>query len=165
MIHQPAFWFLLTAAPFCIWAAFSDLKTMTIPNRLSVWMAAAFLIPALVWLPPITILWHFAAAALALLVGFLMNAMRMMGGGDAKFGAAMTPFVFLDTLEQFTLTLGLFLFAALLSHRIAGRIPALKNLAPDWASWRAGRNFPMGYAMAGALVWYLANLALTGQPV
>ena len=72
--------------------------------------------------------------------------------------------VFLDTLEVFTLTLGLFLFAALLSHRIASRIPALKNMAPDWASWKAGRNFPMGYAMAGALVWYLATLALRVSP-
>ena len=76
----------------------------------------------------------------------------------------MAPFVFLESVDDFMLTLGLFLFAALLSHRIAGRIPALKNLAPEWVSWQAGRNFPMGYAMAGALVWYLSKLAITGSP-
>ena len=164
MIASSYFWFLLTAAPFCIWAAFSDLKTMTIPNRLSIWMVAAFLVPALFTLAPVTILWHLLAAALTLVAGFLMNAMRMMGGGDAKFGAAMAPYVFLDSIEKFTLTLGLFLFAALLSHRIARRIPTLRNLAPDWVSWNAGRNVPMGYAMAGALIWYLAGLSLLPLP-
>jgi prepilin peptidase CpaA len=158
MISDPAFWFLLTALPFCIWAAFSDLKTMTIPNRLSIWMVAAFLIPGFIFLEPITLLWHLVAAAVVLVIGFLMNAMRLMGGGDAKFGAAMAPYVFIDTIDQFMLTLGIFLFAALLSHRIAGRIPALKQLAPDWVSWSTGRNFPMGYAMAGALVCYQLNL-------
>jgi prepilin peptidase CpaA len=59
------------------------------------------------------------------------------------------------------LILGIFLFAALLSHRIAARIPALKQMAPDWVSWSAGRNFPMGYAMAGALVCYQSNLLLS----
>ncbi len=164
MIVSPYVWFLLTAAPFCIWAAFSDLKTMTIPNRLSIWMVAAFLLPALFTLAPVTILWHLVAAALVLVVGFVLNAMRMMGGGDAKFGAAMAPYVFLDSIDEFSLTLGLFLFAALLSHRIARRTPALKNLAPDWVSWTAGRNFPMGYAMAGALIWYLAGLSLAPLP-
>lgn len=162
---DPALWFLLTALPFCVWAAFSDLKYMIIPNRLSIIMVAAFMIPGLIFLEPVTLLWHLLASALVLVVGFVMNALRMMGGGDAKFGAAMAPFIFLDSLEEFALTLGLFLFAALISHRIAGRFAALKNLAPDWVSWKAGRNFPMGYAMAGALVWYLAQRAFMAAPV
>lgn len=155
-----AFWFLVTALPFCLWAAYSDLSTMTIPNRLSIWMVAFFLLPGAVFLGPQGLLWHLAAAAGILVLGFVANAMRLMGGGDAKFGAAMTPYVFGDSLGEFFLTLGIFLFAALLSHRLAAWIPALHALAPGWVSWGAGRNFPMGYAMAGALIWYLAARAL-----
>lgn len=162
LLSRPEFWFLLTALPFCLWAAYSDLKYMIIPNWLSILMILAFLVPGLIFLDFTTVLWRLLAAFATLVVGFILNALRMMGGGDAKFATAMAPFIALATLERFMLAMGLFLFAALLTHRFASRVPALRGLAPDWVSWTTGRNFPMGFAMAGALIWYLAGLTFSG---
>ena len=48
------------------------------------------------------------------------------------------------------------MIAALLLHRIAGSIPAIRNLTPDWESWTQRRYFPFGLALSGILVFYLA---------
>lgn len=70
-------------------AAASDLLTMTIPNRVSLALAAGFFI-----LAPLTgmgvqeILSHAGAGALVLVAAFGMFAMGWIGGGDAKVAAA-----------------------------------------------------------------------------
>ncbi len=70
-------------------AAASDLFTMTISNRVSLALVAAFLV-----LAPLTgmgleqILYHLGAAAIVLMVAFGCFAMGWMGGGDAKILAA-----------------------------------------------------------------------------
>jgi prepilin peptidase CpaA len=76
--------------PFCmVFAAVSDLLSMTIANRVSVVLIVAFAIVA-----PLTGMdwtsygWHFAAAGMVLAVTFLMFAVGGMGGGDAKLMAA-----------------------------------------------------------------------------
>ena len=76
--------------PFCmVFAAVSDMLSMTIANRVSVVLVAAFAIVA-----PLTGMdwasygWHFAAAGMVLAVTFLMFAIGGMGGGDAKLMAA-----------------------------------------------------------------------------
>lgn len=164
MISNPALWFLVVAAPFCAWAAFSDLKSMTIPNRLSIAMVVAFLLPALIFLDPVTILWRLGAAIIVLVIGFVLNALRILGGGDAKFATAMAPFIAFDGLEMFMRILMVFLLAALVTHRLAGRIKFARALAPGWVSWQAGRNFPMGLALAGSLAAYLVLRMFSALP-
>ncbi len=44
---------------------------------------------------------------------------------------------------------------ALVAHRIARRIPAIRRAAPDWASWDKRQVFPMGTALSMMLVVYL----------
>lgn len=71
------------------WAATSDLLTMTIPNRLTLGLAGAFLVFAIAArLSPWEILMCAAAGAIVLAVCFGMFAMGWMGGGDAKLAAA-----------------------------------------------------------------------------
>ncbi|QOZ31133.1 prepilin peptidase [Bradyrhizobium sp. CCBAU 53421] len=70
-------------------AAASDLLTMTIPNRISLALAAGFFV-----LAPLTgmgvqeILSHAGAGAVVLVAAFGMFAMGWVGGGDAKVAAA-----------------------------------------------------------------------------
>src|SRR5262245_50208431 len=66
-----------------------DLLTMTIPNRVSIALAALFVVLApLAGFTGVAFVQHAGAGALVLLVGFLMFARGWIGGGDAKLMAA-----------------------------------------------------------------------------
>lgn len=76
--------------PFCmVFAAISDMLSMTIANRVSIILVLAFAVVA-----PFTGMdWsayglHFAAGALVLAATFTLFALGGMGGGDAKLLAA-----------------------------------------------------------------------------
>jgi prepilin peptidase CpaA len=72
--------------PLCLAiAAFSDLFTMTIPNRISVILIASFFVIALLTGMPLAQVGSHAAGALAVfVVCFILFATNTMGGGDAK---------------------------------------------------------------------------------
>ncbi len=76
--------------PLCLAiAAFSDLFTMTIPNRVSLILIASFAVIA----PFSGLGWdvigmHFAGAAIVFSVCFALFALNVMGGGDAKLLSA-----------------------------------------------------------------------------
>ena len=77
---------ILLVFPLCMaMAAFSDMLTMTIPNRLSIILLAAFCV-----LAPFTglslqgFLMHLGGGALVFVVCFALFALGIMGGGDAK---------------------------------------------------------------------------------
>src|SRR5690606_40457516 len=81
---------ILVVFPFCmLFAAISDMVSMTIANRVSILLVAAFVV-----LAPLTgMQWqaiglHLAAGAAVLAVTFSMFALGGMGGGDAKLLAA-----------------------------------------------------------------------------
>lgn len=71
------------------YAAASDLLTMTIPNRISLALIAAFFALA-IWLglPLAEIGLHVGAALAVLCVTFTLFAFGWIGGGDAKLAAA-----------------------------------------------------------------------------
>jgi prepilin peptidase CpaA len=72
-----------------IYAAVSDLFTMTIPNRVSLLLVGGFLAGAiLVGLSPYDMLLHAACGFAVLAVGFVLFAFRWVGGGDVKLAAA-----------------------------------------------------------------------------
>lgn len=71
------------------YAAFSDLVSMTIENRVSTLLLVSFVCVALlVGFPPERIAAHVGVGFLCLLVTFGMFAAGWMGGGDAKLIAA-----------------------------------------------------------------------------
>jgi prepilin peptidase CpaA len=70
-------------------AASSDLFTMTISNRVSLALAAGFLLLAgLSGMEPTEILTHIGAGAVVLVFAFGCFAMGWIGGGDAKIAAS-----------------------------------------------------------------------------
>ena len=157
---QSALVFLVLVTPICAWVAWSDLKTMKIPNSavlslLAVYvLAGPFLLPFDIWL------WRWSHFAVVLAFGFLLNAVAHFGAGDAKFGAAMAPFFALAHMNLVVMLLAAFLLGAFVAHRSIRAVPALRKLAPDWVSW--GRaDFPLGLALVGTLWAYLAQVAIT----
>jgi prepilin peptidase CpaA len=80
---------LLLFPALMAFAAASDLFTMTISNRVSLALAAGFLVVALVsGMGAYDILSHVGAGAALLAVAFGCFAMGWVGGGDAKVAAA-----------------------------------------------------------------------------
>ncbi|MBZ5762857.1 MULTISPECIES: A24 family peptidase [Rhizobium] len=90
--------------PLCMAvAAFSDLFTMTIPNRVSVILVGAFLLVApFTGLPLAVIGMHFLGALIVFALCFGFFALNIMGGGDAKLlSAAALWFGFDQSLLEF----------------------------------------------------------------
>ena len=66
-----------------------DLFTMTIPNRISLALLAAFLVAApLAGISFETFLMHVGVGLGVLLVGMVLFSLKLLGGGDAKLMAA-----------------------------------------------------------------------------
>lgn len=80
---------LLLFPALMAFAAASDLFTMTISNRVSLMLAAGFLVLAVAsGMGPTDILLHAGAGAVVLAIAFFCFAMGWVGGGDAKIAAA-----------------------------------------------------------------------------
>lgn len=160
--HAEAIWFLPLVLPICIWVALSDLRSMRIPNIAVLALAGGFAVIGLLILPFEAYLWRLAALGIVLIMGFVISALGLVGAGDAKFAAAMAPFVVPGDGLFFLMLFSLVLIGSWVMHRLAGRIPALRRATPDWASWEQGKLFPMGIALAGALVIYMVMGVTTG---
>ena len=112
---------LLIFPAMMAFAAASDLFTMTISNRVSLILVAAFLALALV----MGMSWqafgmHLAAGALVLVVGFGCFAFGWIGGGDAKLAASTALWLGWGHLLEYALlssVLGGLLTLALLQLR------------------------------------------------
>ena len=110
--------------PFCmLFAAISDMLSMTIANRVSVLLVVVFaLVAPLTGMEWAAYGWHFAAGALVLAVTFGLFAMGGMGGGDAKLLAATAVWMGLNIqlveyLVASTLIGGLLTIAILLYRK------------------------------------------------
>ena len=144
--------------PFCfavvIWVSWSDMKFMKIPNKAGLALLILWLVLGLILVPFKLWLWGWALAACVLVAGFILNAGGAVGAGDAKFAAAMAP-IFIHADIRFVL--GLYaacLLGAFAAHRLARLIPPFRAATQDWQSW-THKDFPMGLALSGTLIFYL----------
>lgn len=149
-----AAWFLPFVLPITVWVAWSDMATMKIPNKAVLALLIVFAVVGLVALPFTEYLWRYAHFAVVLVIGFVLSSAGAMGAGDAKYAAAMAPFIALQDLMLFALLLAGVTIAAFLLHRGARRSSSIRERFPDWESWTR-REFPMGFALAPALFFYL----------
>ena len=149
--------FLVVTFPFCIYATWSDLKFLKIPNILPLSMVAVFILLGPIVLPFDEYLRSLLYGFIALLLGIAIFAARLVPAGDLKFTAAIIPFVDTNELLSFAMFVSLAAFLAVFTHLVFGWL----GLAPrGWASWKKGggwkRHFPVGFALAGGLLIYLA---------
>lgn len=147
--------------PFCmVFAAISDMVSMTIANRISVILVATFAVAA-----PFTGMdwgtygWHFAAGGLVLSITFAMFAAGFMGGGDAKLlsstavwmGMSMElmQYVFYGAMIGGVLTLLIIIYRRSPLSTITGNNLFLRNFADD----KAGVPYGVALGAAGLLVY------------
>ncbi len=162
--------FILSIPPAALlFAAHRDITTMTIPNWLSLALAAAFPVAALgLGLPAAVIGWHLAFGLALFVVGAGLFSLGMMGGGDVKLIAAAgvwmgaaAGFAFLVWTAVAGGVLALLLYAA---RRAAGRFVDNGRLAePAWVCrlMKAEEGVPYAVAIAvgGVLAWPQSPLA------
>ncbi len=139
-----------------LWAALRDATTMTIPNRLTLALAAAFVPAALAaGLAPTGWALAAAAGAAALVAGVAMFALGWVGGGDAKLFAACGLWVGASAAAPFLL------WTAVAGGVLAGLLLVGRHWAqfypgfgPAWFQrlTTRGEGVPYGVAIAaGAL--------------
>ena len=152
MVELLLLWFfpaLMTAA------AVSDLLTMTIPNRLSLALAAGFGLACAVaglGLPQTAA--HVSAGAAMLVLGFAGYAFGWIGGGDAKLFAAAALWFGWETLGEYALAAGILGGGLTLAVLVLRQVPLP---APQHQGWllrlhdpKAG--VPYGIALAAAAI-------------
>lgn len=134
-----------------------DLFTMTIPNRISIGLIAAFLIAAIAaplgWAELAS---HVGAGVLMLGVGIALFAGGFVGGGDAKLLAAAALWFGFEHLIEYLLLVsvagGVLVIGILLYRGVA---PPLWLYRQPWAMRlhaKAG-GVPYGIAIAAAGLW------------
>jgi prepilin peptidase CpaA len=147
-----------------------DLLTMTIPNRVSLALLAAFAAAApLTGMPWPQFFSHLLAGFMMLAVGILMFARGWIGGGDAKLLAVVVLWLGFESVVQYLFlvaALGGLLAAAILTYR--SLVPPLWLANHSWAlrlhDPRSG--IPYGIALAAAALWIYPStrwLAVLGQ--
>jgi prepilin peptidase CpaA len=145
---------LLLFPALMAFAASSDLFTMTISNRLSLALAAGFVLLALAtgmsW-PAVGM--HLAAAALVLVVAFVFFTQGWIGGGDAKLAAATALWFGFDYLLDYMIYASLFGGALTLLLLQFRKLPLPQVLArQEWIQrlHDQGGGVPYGIALAAA---------------
>jgi prepilin peptidase CpaA len=148
---------LLTVFPaLTIYAAFSDLLTMTIPNRVSLLLVAGFVPVALMaGLSAPDILLHFATGTVVLTVAFGLFAMGWIGGGDAKLAAAVALWFGFGNVVEYLLLAAVAGGALTLAILMLRSVP-LPAFALSW-TWLNRLHdpkggVPYGIALAAAAV-------------
>ena len=159
---QAALWFLIFATPIALWVVWSDLRAMRIPNMAVLTLLAVFAVVGFFVLPLEQWGWAWLHFAVVLVIGFLLSLTGGFGAGDAKFAAAMAPFVALGDLRLFLALLGAVVISAFIAHRLLRRVGAIRRLTPEWESWQR-KEFPMGLALGPALIFYLALVSIYGS--
>jgi prepilin peptidase CpaA len=146
---------LVPVLPIAIWAALSDLKTMKIPNKAVLAMAAIWPLTGWYLVSMPTWLWGFAIMAIVLVLGFLMYLTGTFGAGDAKYAAAMAGIFTGGRIGDILLIIFVCMVGALTLHRLLRSLPVVRNATPDWESWNRRRYFPFGLSLSAIVIFYL----------
>ncbi len=155
---------ILTVFPGAVvFAAAMDFFTMTIPNRVSLALVAAFVLFAPVMgLGPWAMASHVGAGLLVLAGGVLLFIPGWIGGGDAKLAAAVALWLGFDHVLIFLIC------AALAGGSLATTILAVRQMpmpaviaTQPWAArlLNRGGGIPYGIALAVGALWVYPHTA------
>jgi prepilin peptidase CpaA len=163
MLEYPLLMIFPVAMAF---AAAFDLFTMTIPNRISLFLVAAFVVVApLMGLSPTLIIDHIATGLIVLVAGFVMFSRGYIGGGDAKLIAAAALWLGFGGLLNFLVLVGVLggaLSMLILLFRIS--VPSEWVKGSEWLArlHLKGGGVPYGLAITGAaLICYPKTVWVT----
>lgn len=136
-----------------VFAAFSDLFTMTISNRVSIALVVFFFVMAVaVGVPPKEIGLHAACGALILAVGFFFFTRNWIGGGDAKLASATALWLGFDHIADYGVYAALFGGALTVFILVVRRWPLPGFLLRQrWIARLHDRNSGVPYGIALAV--------------
>ena len=161
MTAQAAIWFLPVILPLAIYISWNDMRSMKITNQSILALVIAYAVVGPFAFGLETYLWQWLHLPVTLVVCMALWALRTMGGGDAKMIAAMSPMFFTADIMLILTLFAACLLGALAVHSLF-RFTKLKNFAPEWKSWHAGRYFPKGLPLSMTLVFYLGFAVYAG---
>lgn len=144
---------------FMALAAMLDMVSMTISNKISMALIGGFCVLAyLIGMDLKTFGWNWAMFAIVLSVGFTLFAFNIIGGGDAKFAAAISLWFGMENTLEFVV------YASLIGGAMTLFLLKVRNLPLplivskfEWATrlWRADTGVPYGIALGlSALLVY-----------
>jgi len=170
MIATPALWVAFAAmVPLMVWASWSDLKTLKIPNILVLAVLGVFIVTGLWGLPTDVFFWRLLHGVIVLFAGFAAFSFGLIGGGDAKMAAALTPFIAPPDLGQFFIAYGVTTLLLLMVLRLVMQINRHREtgwLSVDQMKKPAReRVFPMGLIFGVTMVVYLGAHTLRAAGV
>jgi len=154
--------FLIVTFPLLFWCAWTDLKSMRIPNNTNIMIFGVFLVLGAFFMPLPEFGLRLVQAFVVLTIFFFLNSAGLIGGGDAKLFAAIAPYVALPDLTGYLVLLSLLTLAAVAGHRVAPLIPVLKDNIAGWESWNGRKKFPFGLPLAMSLSAYLIMIIQQG---
>jgi prepilin peptidase CpaA len=151
-------------AGLLVLAAANDIATMTIPNWISIAIAAAFPIAAYyAGLPLSTIGWNMGFATVILAAGIGLFSVGVLGGGDVKVIAAAAawfgPFAFWPFFVWMAIAGGVLAIVLLLARAYFQpneRLPSFLNRLLDR---KKGAPYAVAIAAAGLCVLHLNPIA------
>lgn len=132
-----------------------DITRYTIPN----WLVGSLLLlyPLAITLSPHTVDWKMALAGMGIvfIVGNVIYALRIMGGGDIKLITALALWVgwngLLDFVLLFAIIGGVFSLFVLIGRKIEPYLP-LKSSIKTPRLFQKNAPIPYGVAIAGAFL-------------
>ena len=161
MIATPALWVAFAAMlPLMAWAAWSDLRTLKIPNTLVLAVLAVFVVTGLWGLPTDIFFWRLGHGFAILVLGFTAFSFGFIGGGDAKMAAALTPFIVPMDLSLFLILYAVITLVLLMVLRLVMQI--YRHRDTGWLSIdqlkkpARERVFPMGLIFGATILVYLS---------
>lgn len=137
-----------------LWVSWSDLKFMRIPNQASIVMVAVWIVVGILVVPLKLWAMGLGLGLAVLVVTFIMNAGGLIGGGDAKFAAAMAPAFIHANITLLCMIYVACSLGALAAHRLLKYVPPFRAATPDWKSW-THKGFPFGTTLSATLIFYL----------
>ncbi|MEO1798017.1 MAG: prepilin peptidase [Pseudomonadota bacterium] len=135
-----------------------DMSRLKIRNRLVFVVMALFVAVGPFVMPTDLYFEQIIQAAIVLVVVLVLYAAGTMGGGDAKYIAAASPYFLREDAGLILVIFTACVLGAVATHRLMWRIGVADSVA-DWASWSSGKRFPLGFALGGVTTFYLALAA------
>lgn len=151
---EPAVLLLLALIPVLVASALTDLRSLRIPNTHVLLALAIFVLAA-----PFALAWpelypRLIAAGITFAIGFVLFALRMFGGGDAKMMPVVMLYIPADDVVLYLRLFAAALLVVSLLALVVQKAPAFRNLG--WASARNRRHVPVGVAMAASVMLLVA---------
>ncbi|MEM9435975.1 MAG: prepilin peptidase [Pseudomonadota bacterium] len=150
--------FLIVMVPVWFYMAWYDMARLKILNGLVVFVFGVFVVLGPLLLPWQLYLGQIIQAAAMFIFMLILYSAGAMGGGDAKFIAAASPYFMREDVALILILFTACALGAFVAHRLS-RLAGTDRATPLWQSWRSGKRFPLGYALGGVVTGYLALAA------